>query len=53
MAGVHIGNAPLEKSKENHMSVSNVGKPKSAAEIQRDWDTNPALEGHHPDLLRR
>jgi isocitrate lyase len=27
------------------MSVSNVGKPKSAAEIQRDWDTNPRWKG--------
>lgn len=27
------------------MSVSNVGKPKTAAEIQRDWDTNPRWKG--------
>ena len=26
-------------------SVSNVGKPKSPAEIQKDWDTNPRWKG--------
>ena len=27
------------------MSVSSVGKPKGAADIQRDWDTNPRWKG--------
>ena len=27
------------------MSVSTVGRPKSAEEIQRDWDTNPRWMG--------
>ena len=26
-------------------SVSNVGKPKNPAEIQKDWDTNPRWNG--------
>jgi hypothetical protein len=27
------------------MSVSSVGKPRSAADIQRDWATNPRWKG--------